>query len=447
MECAIVNKAQNIECESSSAQKKSIVPSIQSCSSDIKVNLDKKNGCLKGIQKPNQKSAKARVAQRSTKVPSVIQASASGGTETTSFQMDENQAIPLGGRKRRTQSVNGALNLLSFASAEHQQILAQTELRRLENEKLESSSAQKMLHSSTSVIAEREPFQPGPWVTQYPNHSGYPPPHFNQQSIHSACKSQPRMCGNDFVGASSSRNNVGLHHAAYGAQNVPFEYYFPANTAMAMTSTFSSPIASESAGTGSDYPRSWLQSHQRHEVGVSTTAVPSSIENMPHSDPIQPKGALSTHSTEHKDGESKVKGPWRPEEDRLLSSLVEKYGAKGWTVIASRIPGRTGKQARERWLNQLNPDLAKRTWTKEEDMIIMEMHARMGNRWSEIAKALKGRTDNSVKNRFNTTIRRQISEYTSMVRNNPADLQAVKAAVLAPAPAQSPSSSRPASKP
>lgn len=106
----------------------------------------------------------------------------------------------------------------------------------------------------------------------------------------------------------------------------------------------------------------------------------------------------------------KVKGPWRPEEDKILTELVSRLGARRWTIIASHIPGRTGKQARERWLNQLSPDLAKRAWSPEEDRIVMQAHARLGNRWSEIAKLLKGRTDNATKNRFNTTIRRQISE-------------------------------------
>lgn len=111
----------------------------------------------------------------------------------------------------------------------------------------------------------------------------------------------------------------------------------------------------------------------------------------------------------------KVKGPWRPEEDAILTQLVAKLGPRRWTVIASHIPGRTGKQARERWLNQLSPDLVKRPWTAEEDRIVMQAHARLGNRWSEIAKLLKGRTDNATKNRFNTTIRRQISEMAGNV--------------------------------
>lgn len=113
----------------------------------------------------------------------------------------------------------------------------------------------------------------------------------------------------------------------------------------------------------------------------------------------------------------RVKGPWRAEEDRLLCDLVEKFGPRRWTAIASFIAGRTGKQSRERWLNHLNPHLSKRPWTEEEDKIIMKAHRDLGNKWSEIAKLLNGRTDNSVKNRFNTTIRRQISEYSYMVRS------------------------------
>ncbi len=112
----------------------------------------------------------------------------------------------------------------------------------------------------------------------------------------------------------------------------------------------------------------------------------------------------------------KVKGPWRKEEDELLTALVGRYGARRWTTIAAHIPGRTGKQARERWLNQLSPDLAKRPWSPAEDRVVMDAHARLGNRWSEIAKLLKGRTDNAVKNRFNTTIRRQISQLAGQKR-------------------------------
>lgn len=137
---------------------------------------------------------------------------------------------------------------------------------------------------------------------------------------------------------------------------------------------------------------------------------PSSQEGLPHDTQVHPV--------------RKVKGPWRPEEDKLLTELVSRYGARRWTAIAAHIPGRTGKQARERWLNQLSPDLAKRAWSPEEDRIVMQAHAELGNRWSEIAKRLDGRTDNAVKNRFNTTIRRQISELSSATRAQLSDKDA-----------------------
>ena len=90
-------------------------------------------------------------------------------------------------------------------------------------------------------------------------------------------------------------------------------------------------------------------------------------------------------------------GPWCPNEDQQLVDLVKQYGGKHWARIASMLPGRTGKQCRERWCNNLDPSLKKGAWTAEEDATILALHAKLGTRWAEIAKSLPGRSDNSVR--------------------------------------------------
>ncbi|KAK8826911.1 hypothetical protein WA577_007414, partial [Blastocystis sp. JDR] len=93
------------------------------------------------------------------------------------------------------------------------------------------------------------------------------------------------------------------------------------------------------------------------------------------------------------------KGPWEPEEDRLLLELVGQLG-DNWKEIALRIPGRSGAKCRERYTNYIGPDLVKGPWTKEEDNLILSLQQQWGNKWAAIAKTLIGRTANAVKNRF-----------------------------------------------
>lgn len=112
----------------------------------------------------------------------------------------------------------------------------------------------------------------------------------------------------------------------------------------------------------------------------------------------------------------KGKGSWTPEEDQILREKRLQYGRK-WAKIAAHLPGRQGKQCRERYVNHLNPELKKGEWTDDEEAILIAMHQHHGNRWANISKQLPGRSDNDVKNHWYSTIQRKFTQHGQEVRS------------------------------
>ena len=121
--------------------------------------------------------------------------------------------------------------------------------------------------------------------------------------------------------------------------------------------------------------------------------------------------------------------PWTEEEDHTVTTLVLSHGTKRWSLIAAQLQGRTGKQCRERWHNQLDPAIKKDIWTPEEDRILLDAHRSLGNRWADIAKLLVGRTDNAIKNHWNSALRRELRKLN---RQKSAIIPALSAGIDAP---------------
>ncbi|KAA8520246.1 hypothetical protein F0562_014502 [Nyssa sinensis] len=113
------------------------------------------------------------------------------------------------------------------------------------------------------------------------------------------------------------------------------------------------------------------------------------------------------------------KGLWSPDEDEKLMNYMLRNGQGCWSDIA-RNAGlqRCGKSCRLRWINYLRPDLKRGAFSLQEEELIIHLHSILGNRWSQIAARLPGRTDNEIKNFWNSTIKKRLKNNTSTPSQN-----------------------------
>ncbi|XP_019155292.1 PREDICTED: myb-related protein A-like [Ipomoea nil] len=209
-------------------------------------------------------------------------------------------------------------------------------------------------------------------------------------------------------------------HQRYNHQEIlPFPESFGSSSFHGGASSTNSLLPAADAATAS-----WLSHLQNVNFGGSRGSFPHGLVAPPpaswgNQNPEMMSAAGSPEETRREKGHDErrssngvafIKGQWTEEEDRLLIRLVNEHGDRRWSVIATKIVGRAGKQCRERWHNHLRPDIKKESWNEGDERLLVAVHEQLGNRWSEIAKRIPGRSENSIKNHWNATKRRLFSK-------------------------------------
>jgi hypothetical protein len=109
---------------------------------------------------------------------------------------------------------------------------------------------------------------------------------------------------------------------------------------------------------------------------------------------------------------SLLKGSWTRQEDEIIRNFVARNGTKSWATLSGLLPGRIGKQCRERWFNALDPSIDRGPWTPEEDQLLIELHQKYGNHWTKIGELIPKRSDNAIKNRWHSALLKRMQTET-----------------------------------
>lgn len=113
----------------------------------------------------------------------------------------------------------------------------------------------------------------------------------------------------------------------------------------------------------------------------------------------------------------RIKQIWTLEEDEKLLKLIHTHGPIHWSLISSGMEDREGKQCRERWHNHLNPEIQKDSWTEEEDLRLFLLFKLFGSKWSILSYIFPGRTDNSIKNHWNSVMKKKVKRFETVLKS------------------------------
>lgn len=138
---------------------------------------------------------------------------------------------------------------------------------------------------------------------------------------------------------------------------------------------------------------------------------------------MNPLGQFQFHANNDCNNPDKSRGDrhfvtWSEQEDNILREQVRIHGTERWANIANQLKDKTSRQCRRRWNTYLSTAYKKGSWSQEEDIVLFEAHKKFGNRWTEIAKVVQGRTDNAVKNRFNALCKKQAKREALLSKEN-----------------------------